>query len=194
MGKSRAKIVILLAIFIILQMTTVVGLIGSRLNIYIGEVVVTTLVFIALCFLQIKYNRPLSTYLNVLIIITIAGHNFLGRYMGLYNTSSIYDRIQHIFGIYSFALFTYILMSQITNVSIVSKFREFVFIVSLGLAYGAIIEIIEFLMDTIFQPIMRNQPSLDDTDLDLVSDAIGAIIAAFHFIFYYNFKRVNTYL
>lgn len=43
--------------------------------------------------------------------------------------------------------------------------------------------IIEFVTDITINPRIHNQPDLVDTDLDLVSDVIGALIAAFHICF-----------
>lgn len=53
-------------------------------------------------------------------------------------------------------------------------------LLSLGIALGTGIEIIEFLVDVVLTPKIPYQPSLIDTDLDLISDIIGSIIAALH--------------
>lgn len=45
---------------------------------------------------------------------------------------------------------------------------------------GSFLEIVEFLIDLMFKPEVHYQLNLVDTDLDLVSDVLGAIIAACH--------------
>ena len=95
------------------------------------------------------------------------------------------DRIQHIFGTYSFTLFFFFLITQLNAKSIISKTGEFIFIVALGIALGTFVEMIEFLIDIVTTPNIPYQPSLIDTNLDLISDMVGAIIAAFHL----NFSR-----
>ena len=187
-GKSRKQITILLTVFLIIQLI-VIGLLCSSHPYYVGETIIMIVAFIIISILEIKLKLYLGGYLSGILMITIVSHNFLGRYVGLYNTSSIYDRIQHVFGIYSFALFTYILVNKITGKPDVSRFREFVFIISLGMSLGAAVEIAEFLADTFFHPPVRNQPGLLDTDLDLISNTAGAFIAAFHWFINLKFRR-----
>jgi len=55
-------------------------------------------------------------------------------------------------------------------------------VVSLGVSLGAFYEILEFLTDIFSHPIPISQPSLLDTDLDLMGDVIGAVFAAIHAI------------
>ncbi len=186
--KSRKQIIILLTVFLILQLI-VIGLFCSSHPDYVWETIIAAGIFIVISILQIKLKLYLGRYISGILMITIVSHSFLGRYVGLYNTSSIYDRIQHIFGIYSFALFTYILVNRITGKPMVSGFRDFVFIAALGMSLGVVVEVIEFLSDLLFHPPLRNQPSLLDTDLDLISDTAGAIIAALHWFINLKFKR-----
>jgi hypothetical protein len=55
-----------------------------------------------------------------------------------------------------------------------------IFLICLSLALGCFYELFEFLEDLIFNPVYKNQPNLLDTDLDLVSDLIGGLLAALH--------------
>jgi hypothetical protein len=50
----------------------------------------------------------------------------------------------------------------------------------LGLSLGSLYEILEFFTDSISHPVPPSQPSLLDTDLDLVADLAGALLAALH--------------
>lgn len=189
MVKSKIRIILVIS-FLIIQLLTIIGLVRHIQYDYLRDAFAVTVLFIIFTILEIKYNLHVSNYIRGLIIITIISHNFLGEYMDFYTTSSLFDRIQHIFGTYAFTLYIYTLINQIINRSIFSKTREFIFIVSLGIALGVILEVIEFLTDTIFKPLKLNQPSLMDTDLDLICDIVGAIIAAVQsVILNFNFKR-----
>ena len=41
-------------------------------------------------------------------------------------------------------------------------------------------ELAEFLVDSFGNPVLPGQPSLHDTDLDLIGDTVGAMLAAIH--------------
>jgi hypothetical protein len=56
------------------------------------------------------------------------------------------------------------------------------FLICLSLALGSIYELLEFLEDQLFNPAIKNQPSLLDTNLDLISDLIGGGVAILHFL------------
>jgi uncharacterized membrane protein YjdF len=95
----------------------------------------------------------------------------------------MFDKMIHLFGIYSLAIFVYSIMSQFTPMSFASKLNKFIFITVLGFSLGAVFEIIEYIGDITINPKMHNQSDLTDTDLDLVADLVGALIAAFHVCF-----------
>ncbi|TEB12508.1 hypothetical protein [Pelotomaculum propionicicum] len=87
------------------------------------------------------------------------------------------------FGIYSIALFVYSLMKQKTTLFFSSKLNQFIFIALVGISLGAVFEIIEYITDITIQPSIHNQPDFVDTDLDLISDVAGSLLAAFHVCF-----------
>jgi uncharacterized membrane protein YjdF len=120
-------------------------------------------------------------YVRVLVGLTIFLDAFLGYYFDLYVTSFVFDQFLHVFGTYACSLFGYILLAQIL-VNPVVKVVKFILVVSLGLSLGATYEILEFFTDYISNPMPPSQPSLLDTDLDLVGDALGALLAAAHAI------------
>lgn len=53
---------------------------------------------------------------------------------------------------------------------------------------GILLEIVKFLTDIMLKPEVQYQSDLVDTDLDLVWDVIGAIVAAFHINRPYRFN------
>ena len=60
--------------------------------------------------------------------------------------------------------------------------KEIVLFILLSTTLGTFYEIFEFLQDELFKPVVKNQPSLLDTDLDLISDVTGGIIALIHYL------------
>ena len=75
------------------------------------------------------------------------------------------------------------MIQQFIHIKFTNQRLFFLFIISLALALGNIYEILEFIEDTVFKPKIKNQPSLLDTNLDLVSDLLGGIIALIHYRF-----------
>lgn len=191
MEKSKVRIMLTTTFFII-QILIIIGLIVHAKYYYIGEAVTTIIFFIILIVLEVKYNLHVSNYLRALLIVTIISHSFLGNYMDFYINSSFFDKVLHVFGTYSFTFFAYTLINQITGKSTISEIREFIFVVSLGIALGVILEIVEFSGDMLFSHPIPYQSSLVDTNLDLVCNTIGAIITAFQVVILNpNFKRSN---
>lgn len=166
-------------LFLVIQLVLIFELARSGQSSYARSVMVTTFLWGVYTFLEARYGLYMNAYVRAMVIISILADSFFGSYLDLYTTSFIFDKILHVFGSYSFSLFAYILAIQLLNHSVNRSFK-FVLIVSLGLSIGAFYEILEFLTDTFSHPNPISQPSLLDTDLDLIGDLIGAIIAATH--------------
>ena len=167
-------------IFLLLQSLTLVGLIKNMKHEYILELLITTILFISYTFIELKYDLYLNNYIRGLIIITLLSHMQLGQYLNFYTKFSYFDIILHIFGTYSFTLFAYSLLNQTVSKPSLAKKREFILIVLLGTSLGTFFEIAEFLIDIIFQPKIPTQTGLIDTNLDIIADIVGAVIAAVH--------------
>lgn len=179
MTKDKSTLLKISILFIAIQLVLIFELARSGQSSYARSVMVTTFFWGMYTFLEARYGFYMNTYVRTIVIISILADSFLGSYLDLYTTSFIFDKILHVFGSYSFSLFAYILAIQLVNHSVNPSFK-FIFIVSLGLSIGAFYEILEFLTDTFSHPNPISQPSLLDTDLDLIGDLIGAIIAAAH--------------
>jgi hypothetical protein len=110
-----------------------------------------------------------------LATITIFLHTYVGLYLDMYRKSKIYDRYLHGFGSFSFALLLYLTLSGITVPGGTVVYRA-VFVASIGIASGAVFEIVEFLHDLKSKTDM--QRGLIDTDFDLIFDVIGSAAAA----------------
>lgn len=169
--------------FFIIQILIVVALINTKRLDYIRDVVFISALAGVYIFLENKYSIYVSNYIRGCVILVIFVHDYAGKYLELYLTLTIFDKLLHVFGIYSVVLFAYAIMNRFMKISFTSKLNEFVFITLLGISLGAIFEILEYIVDVTINPKIHNQPDLTDTDLDMIADVIGAITAAFHVSF-----------
>jgi len=114
-------------------------------------------------------------YILILIIITLFGHSFIGNYLNLYNKSQHFDRYLHLFGSFSNALFIFSIITNIINPTVSSKLYSALFVISLGISSGVFFEILEFSQDSTANT--NHQKGLKDTNLDLIYNIIGSLIA-----------------
>lgn len=169
--------------FIIIQLIIIAALLIDKKFSYVNEVLFVTVILVIYIFLENKYGIYVGNYTRVCLMLVVIMHGFAGKYLNLYLESSKFDNYLHVFGIYSVTLFVYSIVSNLLIISFMSKSSKFLYITLLGISIGTIFEIIEFIVDITINPNIHNQPSLVDTDLDLIADAIGALIAAFHVCF-----------
>lgn len=179
MTNDKSTLLKISVLFLAIQLVLIFELAGSGQSSYARSVMATTFCWTLYTFLEARYGFYMNTYVRGIIILSLLGDSFFGSYLDFYQTSFTFDKMLHVFGSYSFSLFAYILTVQLLRHPLSSPFK-FIFILSLGLSIGAFYEILEFLTDTISHPNPISQPSLLDTDLDLVGDLIGAMIAAIH--------------
>jgi len=126
---------------------------------------------LALCIFGINIPYLVLT----LATITVFLHTVAGHYLDMYQRVKHFDRYLHGFGSFSFALLIYLTLSQVTDPGGSVIFRA-VFVATLGIAAGAVFEVIEFLHDRKNKPKM--QRGLKDTDFDIIFDVIGSVAAA----------------
>jgi uncharacterized membrane protein YjdF len=169
------------AIFLAAQILLVMVLAARGNEYYIRGIVATTVLWLCYDYLEFKFHLLMSNYIRTIVVVTLLSDGFFGYYLEFYLTSTVFDKLQHGFGTYSFALFAYILAAQLSEHSLSRRFTFFL-VVCLGISMGAVYEVLEFIVDSTTHPIPPGQPSLLDTDLDLVADIFGAILAAFHAI------------
>ncbi|MBP2651338.1 MAG: hypothetical protein H6Q74_2163 [Firmicutes bacterium] len=166
-------------IFIIIQVLVMLGLGKKEYPGFVQGTLVTTCIIVLYTFCENKYGIYMNNYIRAAVLVYLIGDSLGGHYLEYYITSTVFDKVLHVFGTYSLSLFFYILMRQLLT-SPVSRIIIFIWVFCLGMSTGAIYEIIEFIGDTLTKPTLPEQPSLWDTDFDLISDFIGAIIAAIH--------------
>lgn len=179
MDRYKFTILSITVFFLVSQILIMLGLAGEGRFDYIRSVMATTSLWLIYTFLEARYRWSMNNYVKVLIVLTLVSDGFFGYYLNLYATSTIFDKILHAFGTYAFALFIYLLVVQLLK-NPVNQLFKFILVVCLGLSFGAFYEILEFVTDQISHPVPPSQPSLLDTDLDLISDVIGAVLAAIH--------------
>ncbi|QDR80025.1 hypothetical protein [Sporomusa termitida] len=171
----------LTGLFLLSMIAIIVALAVQERYEFAQNITVKTCLLTVLTWLEVKYTVKIPHTIRILVLTAILSDSFFGLYMNLYTTSAIFDKLQHVFGSYTFSLFFYNLICQLTQPAI-SRTFSFIFVISLGLSIGVFYEIGEFIGDLTIKPSVPSQPSLLDTNLDLIADVIGAFIAAVHLI------------
>ena len=178
---------IFLAIFIVI----IIGVLEQGRYDYAKNIAIKAGLLVIYTFLDMKYNIQLSNYIRVFVMTVLVSDSFAGLYLNLYATSSVFDKIQHVFGGYAFSLFAYTLICTLTR-PVINRAFSLLFVISLGLSIGAIYEIGEFIGDATMRPMIPSQPSLLDTDLDLLADLGGALLAAIHVAIVLSYNRAPS--
>lgn len=179
MEKNKQAAVTITAVFLFVQAGTMIALLYKGHNEYFRSVAVTTCFWLVYTFLEIRYQVRMSNYIRVLMVLAIFFDAFFGYCFDLYAGSFVFDKALHIFGSYAVSLFAYVLVMQLQAGFIDQRVR-FILVLGLGLTIGVGYEILEFITDTISHPVPPSQPSLLDTDIDLIGDFIGASLAGIH--------------
>ncbi len=184
-GYKRQSIAMLLAV-VCIQVAILFGIVSRGNRDFISNIVSSTLFWVIYTVIEQLKGLEIHLFVRTITIAAIISDSLLGYYLNLYVSSPLYDRIQHIFGTYALALFCYAVITNTFRYTITSRWMRYFFVIALGIGVGAVYEIFEFIADLLMKPQIPNQPSLLDTDLDLVSDLIGAFIAGIH-AFYTDF-------
>lgn len=156
-------------------------------GVIIGNVVFWVLYLV----LEEKTGWQIPISIRILVVFSILSNGLIGVVLNLYHTTAYFDNVQHAVTSYAVSIWAYYLLQQFAGVVITSKKLHFVIIVCLALSIGASYEIFEFSLDHIIKTKNKNQFSLYDTDLDLIANLIGGVIAAIHFVLS---KRLNSFL
>lgn len=184
MTNAKATMLILTLLFLVMELAITIALVVKGNTKFIPNVAGLAALWIAYTLVELRYGFYMNNYVRAVAMVVSLSDNFFGYYLNYYLTSFVFDKIQHAFGTYAFSLFAYILIAQLLPRP-VSRLFTFILIFTLGLAIGAIYEIGEFVGDQISKPDLPSQPSLLDTDLDLIGDMIGAAIAGLHGSFHF---------
>lgn len=129
-----------------------------------------TVVFLAIWIFMLT----VPSYLLLLTMLVVLLACFFGDYLEYYTQSKTFDRYLHVFGSFSFALFTYGVLDDLVEVGGSKTFLALcVFLI--GNTLGALFELIEAHHDT--KNKVKSQKGLKDTDMDMLSNLIGSVLA-----------------
>lgn len=127
------------------------------------------LLFLVTSFVFVWKERELPTLFDLLFVIAALLN--AGGWIGLFYQPGPYDEIVHAYTTFSLTLALSFLVYQPMLTLFYNHRRLYLLtIISFGIAIGALWEVFEWLTATI--------NSLDDTIVDLIMDAIGAIAAS----------------
>jgi uncharacterized membrane protein YjdF len=185
----KEKVVDLLFIFI--QIICIIALFKGENFDYMRMASGNLFFWIIYMILEKKEKWRIPLYIRIITLLSIAFNDYLGEYLNWYVTSSLYDRLQHFFGTYALTLWIFFVIQQFIQHKLKNQRLTIIFIFSLALALGTIYELLEFIEDEVFKPKIKNQPSLLDTDLDLISNLLGGIFAVIH---YHTSKHLKSFL
>lgn len=177
MKRNKWIKIVIDTIFFAIHLVVIYILIKNGRPKYDG-VIGVALFYLTFNIVEKKYEVDISNHIRILIVLTMLGHSFFGRYLNLYVRTSHFDTFLHVFGTYSFTLFTYTMIEQLFNVNFAPGIKRTIFIISLGISLGSLFELVEFTGDMAFHPKRRHQVSLMDTNIDLIADVFGAVIAS----------------
>jgi len=132
--------------------------------------------FLVISFLFVKLERQLPTLFDLIFMIA-ALINAGGWTWDLYNKPGPYDEIAHFFTIFALTLaFGFLLYRELMESFYNHRLMFVLTIASLGIAIGALWEIVEWLAD--FVTPKQIVSGLFDTITDLILDSAGAVVAA----------------
>lgn len=134
------------------------------------------LLFLILSFLFVKWDDQLPNLFDLLFVLA-ALVNAGGWAFDLYNQPGPYDEIAHAFTIFSLTLaLGFLVFGSVISSLHPHRMLFVVIIASLGIAVGALWEVVEWLSDIVLpQQIISG---LDDTITDIILDSLGAIAAS----------------
>jgi len=172
---STQLLVVLTAVFSLIMIYTSITALKRKKYNYLIEDIVTYAFYITFLIAQYIIKFQVRIFIIFLVLISFVGNSLIGKCLNVYNTSKHYDRFLHAFGVFSFSLFSYSILSKITAYSIYPKVYGCIFVSTIGISLGCMLEIYEFITDSITKSY--NQHGLTDTNFDLISDVIGSVIA-----------------
>lgn len=133
--------------------------------IFLWLVIIATFVF--------GFKMPYFAFIFLMISFLI--HSYFGYYLNRFNKSKKFDRGAHGFGAFATAIFAYYFLSNLLTYG-GSKLFQAVYVLLLGIAIGSIYELIEFCIDKKHKD--KLQRGLKDTDMDMLANTVGSVIAA----------------
>lgn len=165
--------------YVLLHLAIAWGVLWQGNSQFVPNIVGPAIVWLVYTGLELRYQVTIDLNVRVIAMIATLTDSFFGYYCNYYLTSGTFDKIQHVFGTYAAALVIYLFIRRWLQQTY-TPLSAFILVLCLGLSIGTVYEISEFFGDVLGNSLNKSQPSLLDTDLDLIGDFVGAILAAFH--------------
>lgn len=140
--------------------------------------------FIAFLITQNLFGFYVESIIIFICTITVLGHILGGEYLKLYETSIAYDRLLHLFGTFSFTLLIYSVIIETTQPVSGPQIYNTLFVIALGISIGTFFELLEFLLDVASKNSKSHQKGLQDTNVDMIANVIGAVIASLTYMYF----------
>ena len=136
----------------------------------------TSFICYALIFLAVwAFSLWVPSYVLLLSMVAIFINCIFGYYLDWFNRSKVFDRYLHAYGTLSFTLLAYCLIRNLFETGGSRAFLS-LFTFTTGMALGAVFELIEAAADA--KNGTNNQRGLQDTNMDILGDLIGSLVAA----------------
>lgn len=125
-----------------------------------------------------SYRVTLPFELDLLITLSIFLNTFMGEGMNFYQKVRLYDKALHIYGSAVVGLLAFVVVYTLNYTRKVRLSLPFIgfFTITFAIAMGAVWEIMEFAVDSLFGKTTQN--GLTDTMWDLINDFVGGVITA----------------
>lgn len=169
---------LILTLFLIIQIINLISLFRNKQHDYFYETIIIIGGSLFLMYLSHKNRRLIPRYILIVIFISLSAHTVGGQLLNLYVKSNVFDKYLHVFGTYSFVLLVYFFL-RIEDIPLTKRARYFITIM-IGVSLGTSYELVEFATDYFLKPAVPAQHSLLDTNLDLLADLVGAVLASIH--------------
>lgn len=164
------------AFFMVNLLAAIGFIIRNELN-YLFNPTAMSVLYLGILLLEKYTSFQLKLYVRICLAIVLVSHTVFGEYYKLYETSTYFDKVLHLFGTFTFAIFIYSLIITWLRFRPSHRFiSTFLIVTLIGISLGSLFENIEFAMDVVLNQI--NQRGLTDTDLDLLCNFVGSLIAA----------------
>ena len=120
------------------------------------------------------FGLSIPSYVIFLTMLSVFIVSFFGYHLAWFNRSKVFDRYLHVLTPFAFALLVYCV---IRNLFLTGGSRAYqsLFVFTIGMTLGILNELFEAAMDA--KSDTNNQRGLKDTNMDLLGDLIGSLLA-----------------
>ena len=169
---------IIYAVFLLTQGFIAYHFIRTNNILYLKSILVSNALFALYVIAEAVFQINVPYLLRILVIAILFIHSYYGYFKNRFTWSKVFDRYLHVFGTTVFTLFLYNILILLVKPSIYPKVFEAVFVFTFGITVGTLFEIFEFSGDQTMHEPVKMQKGLKDTNVDLICDLFGSLIAA----------------